>query len=165
MSEFTHDPEFAQACIDGKIAVREWARAASDEKLRNAFDQVSPTNALTEILKIERDFRSARATELRLKNVEDGIRRMQETLSRPKRRTWVFWFTFIGVILTALALLRDYLNVQRSDSAPSRVEPATQSTQTSPVDPVLLPAPEPPASTPAPADTKAKAPTSEPSSK
>jgi hypothetical protein len=165
MSEFTHDSEFAQACIDGKAAVREWARDAPDEKLRNAFDQVSPTNAFTEILKIERDFRAARATEFRLKNVEYEIRRMQETLSRPERRTWVFWFTLIGVILAGLALLRDYLNVQRPDSAPSRAEPAIVSSRPSPVDPLSSSAPESPTSTHPPSGTNATAPTSEPVSK
>lgn len=165
MSKFAHDSKFAQSCIGGKIEVREWAREATDEELRNAFDQVSPTHHFTEILKVERDFRSARATEQRLKAVEEGIQSLQATLSRPEWLTWVFWFTLIGVIITSLSLVRDYLNVQRPDLAPSHVEPATQSTKTSHSDPAALPASEPPASSPVPADTKAKAPTSEPSSK
>ena len=105
------------------------------------------------------------ATRAELLAIRHDVSDIRSRLRSSEWRTWTLWFALISMVITCLALIRDYLNVQRPDSAPSRVEPAIQSTQPSPVDPVSLPAPEAPVSTPAPADTKATAPTSEPASK
>ena len=120
MSQFQHDVKFAEACLGGKIEVRAWARAATDEELRNAFDQVSPTNALTEILKVERDFRAARTTDARLLAVENGIRQIQVTLSRPEHKSWMFWLALTAAVFAILAVLRDYWNLQ----VPTPLSPA-----------------------------------------
>jgi len=139
--------------------------AMTEAELRDALRQYGSQSehwAYIQMVLRERLDSASRAEVAKLRHDISDIR---DRLRSSEWRTWTLWFAFIGIVLTGLALLRDYLNLQRHDSVPSRVEPATPSMQTSPVDPVSLPAPAPPALAPAPADTKATAPTSEPSSK
>jgi hypothetical protein len=137
--------------------------AMTEAQLRDALRQFGSQSehwAYIHVVLRERIDSAAREEVVKLRNDVSDIR---ERLRSSEWRTWTLWFAFISMVIACLALLRDYLNVQRPDSVPSRVELTTPSSQTLPAVPISSPGSEPPA--PAPADTKAMAPTSEPSSK
>ena len=166
MSSPFHSEGLSKAIIEGgKPGVREWARNATDEELDVGLHTCHPTNEHTKIVQMEVDRRRALLADNRLAQIEADLATVREQIMRPEWRTWVFWFTLIAVILGGLTLVRDYLNLQRPDPAPVRAEPTMQSTKTSHSDRTALPAAQPQALAPVPSDTKATAPTSEPSSK
>ncbi len=108
--------------------------------------------------------RADAATRAELLAIRHDVGDIRSRLRYSEWRTFTLWFALFAVIIAVLGLIRDYLNLQKPDSAPSRVEPATRSTPSLPFVPSSPTAPEPPVSAPAPADTKATAPTIEPDS-
>ncbi len=138
--------------------------AMTEAQLRNALRQYGSQSehwAYIHVVLRERMDSASREEVAKLRHDVSDIR---ERLRSSEWRTWTLWFAFIGIIIAGLGLLRDYLNLQRPDSAPSHAEPAIPSTPSLPVVPSLPPAPAPPVSAPAPADTKATAPTDAPKS-
>jgi hypothetical protein len=143
MNPLPAPPGFADACIDGKQAIRAWARNASPDDLRDAMDHISTHHAGWLFLDLELRARHHSAHAAQMASIVQEVSDIRARLRSSEWKTWTLWFAALGVIVTFLSGARDYFDIRADESSPPPSELATPSTKPLPYDlpPVAPPVP------------------------
>jgi hypothetical protein len=139
--------------------------AMNEDQLRDALRQYNSKSEHWGYIQMVLREHAEAASRSEIAALRHDVSDIRDRLRSSEWRTFTLWFALFGVIIAGLSLIRDYMNLQRLDSAPSHFAPATQSTATSQSDLSALPPSDTPVLTPVPASTSATVSTSEPDSK
>ena len=136
-------PGFENAAAN-KQSLRAWARGATKEHLRDAMDNVGTHHAGWQILDFELRHRHQSTQSQQMESLLHDVADMRARLRSSEWKTWTLWFALLALVVTFLALWRDYFDYQAGDSKIPPAQQATAPTVPTPSDSPSKPSPVPP---------------------